>query len=135
MLSIEEIANVIAFSLRRNVARVEIERPGFALKLALPPPVAQPEAIAPLPSPTTVAVRTAGFGRFVSRAPLSQQPLAPVGAEVSRGDVLGLLKVGALYRPIRSPIAGIVRQVYAGEGDLLGFGAETFEIEPYDSDD
>jgi acetyl-CoA carboxylase biotin carboxyl carrier protein len=38
------------------------------------------------------------------------------------GQVLGLLKIGALLLPVPAPRAGVVKTVLATEGSLVGFG-------------
>jgi len=79
-------------------------------------------------SAKTVFAETAGL--FVSAHPMRAKPFAMIGDSVRRTDVLGLLQVKHLYAPIRAPIDGVVTEILATEGALVGFGTPVFRLTP-----
>jgi acetyl-CoA carboxylase biotin carboxyl carrier protein len=71
-----------------------------------------------------------GIGLFRLAHPLHERPLAEEGAWVAAGQVLGLLQVGALLRPIRAPCGGTLVAVRRADGTLTGYGDPLFDIHP-----
>lgn len=72
----------------------------------------------------TVAVRAPMVGTLLHSHPMRRVPLAPCGSLVRAGQAVALLQVGALLVPIDAPCDGVVVEVVAEEGALVGFGAE-----------
>ena len=70
------------------------------------------------------------MGVFLHAHPLSETPLASARSRVSRGQPLGLLRIGAVLQPVRSPRDGILARVVALDGALVGYGDALFELEP-----
>lgn len=72
----------------------------------------------------THAVRAPMAGILLHSHPMRRVPLAPCGSLVRAGQAVALLQVGALLVPIDAPCDGVVVEVLAEEGALVGFGAE-----------
>ena len=71
-----------------------------------------------------VTVKAPMVGTLLHRHPMRRVPLAPCGSLVRAGQPVALLQVGALLVPIDAPCDGVVAEVVAQEGALVGFGAE-----------
>ncbi|WP_338558207.1 acetyl-CoA carboxylase biotin carboxyl carrier protein subunit [Erwinia sp. E_sp_B04_7] len=99
---------------------------------ALPPaPLFQPFESGDLPvaAPATRETLCAPMpGIVLLQHPLSDQPFTRPGLFVRKNTLLGLLKVGLLYLPLRSPGEGVVG-VIAEQGDRVEFGAGIFTLE------
>lgn len=72
----------------------------------------------------TRTVRAPMVGTLLHSHPMRRVPLAPCGSLVRTGQAVALLQVGALLVPIDAPCDGVVVEVVAEEGALVGFGAE-----------
>lgn len=73
------------------------------------------------PSTDTV-VKANSPGIFLTAQPGRQAPLANLGNSVETGQMLGLIRVGALLLPVRAPTAGVLTSWSAAHGALVGFG-------------
>jgi acetyl-CoA carboxylase biotin carboxyl carrier protein len=80
-----------------------------------------------------VAVTAPCVGVFLHRHPLSQAELAPPGAQVGAGQVVGLLQIGVLLVPVTAPRDGRVVARAAEHGAVVGFGAKLIELVPLTS--
>ena len=99
--------------LRRNGTRVEV----------VPHDTAQEE-------PAPVVVTAASVGVFLHGHPLRDEPLAAPGAAVRAGQVVGLLRIGALLLPVTSPQDGIVVSMLEQDGAVVGYATPLVELQP-----
>jgi acetyl-CoA carboxylase biotin carboxyl carrier protein len=129
MPNVDEIAALVALAEQMGLARIEIETAAFSLRLEMMPRRPPAAGVPIARASRTRTVRTTTIGRFSPCAPLSALPFVSPGNVVSEGEIMGLLQIGALLRPIRTPVSGIVRAVHATEGAVLGYGAPVFDIE------
>jgi acetyl-CoA carboxylase biotin carboxyl carrier protein len=67
-------------------------------------------------------------GILLHSHPMRRVPLAPCGSLVRAGQTVALLQVGALLVPIDAPCDGVVVEVVAQEGALVGFGADIIRL-------
>ena len=139
MLTPAQIADVCAYAQAQGVRRLLIDAPGLTLRLAFPAGSdAKPHAAMPAPPAveTAVPVLTPGFGVFLAAHPLAASSFVEPGDAVRRGDILGLLRSGLIYRPVRAPRAGTVEAVALEPGALVGYGQELLRLRhPEDADD
>jgi acetyl-CoA carboxylase biotin carboxyl carrier protein len=75
-----------------------------------------------------VTVKAPMAGTLLHSHPMRRVPLAPCGSRVRAGQTLALLQVGALLVPIDAPCDGVVVEVVAQEGALVGFGADIIRL-------
>lgn len=80
------------------------------------------------PRPAGQLVRAQSVGVFLDTHPLAAAPLAPVGARVAAGQVLGLLRIGALLLPVTAPADAVVARVLATPGAAVGYGTALFDL-------
>ncbi len=126
-----------------RLSRLELTRPdsrlclirragntaGLSVGGASPGQSAQEPAAGPktVVSPEDV-VTTWAAGVFLTQHPLRAAPLAQSGQRVSRGDVVALLCIDALYLPVTAPRDGVIGELLAGPGDLVGYGTALFRL-------
>ncbi|MGE0714150.1 MAG: hypothetical protein AB7P02_01800 [Alphaproteobacteria bacterium] len=127
MIPEDDISRILAAARARGVARLEVTLPGLTLAAAF---AGEAAAV----SEPAVVTATA-FGLFTSCAPGTERPLATPGAPVAAGDVVALLRVGDLYRPVRAPVAGSLGTALVAEGALVGHGDPVFTMAPESGDD
>lgn len=111
-------------------------------------PAAAPPASSAAPAPTVapaqvsqpgpvlpggIVVKASSLGTFY-RAPKPGAPVfTEVGAPVAAGAELCLIEVMKLFTTLRTETAGIVREIYAQDGELVEFDQPLFLIEPSDA--
>ncbi len=71
-----------------------------------------------------------GVGQFLLRHPLQDSPLASAGTRVVAGQVIALLQVGPLLRPVLAPAAGVAGAPLAAEASLVGYGTALLCFHP-----
>jgi acetyl-CoA carboxylase biotin carboxyl carrier protein len=76
----------------------------------------------------TVAMPSPGFGIFLHAHPLHETPLVQADDSVAAGQLLGFLKIGPLLIPVPAPYDGVVSDIVARDGTLVGFGDPLFRI-------
>jgi acetyl-CoA carboxylase biotin carboxyl carrier protein len=84
----------------------------------------------PQKSPGGINVTAGSAGIYLATHPMRSSPWVALGSAVKKHDVLGLLKIGPIYAPITAPADGVVTQILASDGVLVGFGAPVLEILP-----
>ena len=134
----DEIAQIAGWLAEAGLESLELSNDaGVRLLIRVPQAAEAAEGQAGIPAPAqlaevaeTVAVTAPYFGHLCLTYPLRDAPFAPVGARVSRDDVVALLTLGSLQLPVRAPVGGEVVDVVAQPGALLGYGAKILEIRP-----
>jgi acetyl-CoA carboxylase biotin carboxyl carrier protein len=91
--------------------------------------VVAPEDEVPEAPVPTVVVTAPCVGVFLHRHPLRTEPLAPAGAAVRAGQVVGLLQIGALLVPVNASHGAIVERALAAHGATVGFGEPLLELQ------
>lgn len=79
--------------------------------------------------PESRVVAAASVGVFLHGHPLRTVPLASPGAVVRAGQVVGLLRIGALLLPVTAPQDGILAGMLAEQGAIVGYGAPLVELQ------
>ena len=79
--------------------------------------------------PATRTVAADAVGRFLVAHPLMAKPFVNVGDRVEAGQVLGLLKIGLIYKPVLAHRAGTVKRLLAQNGAGVDWNAPLFEVE------
>jgi len=116
-----------------DIARLELRGPGESICLQREGGrivVAQDEpAPAPVDAPSVTAT-AASVGVFLHRHPLRDAAIAEIGTTVRRGQIVGLLQIGALLLPVTSPCDGVVAAMLLAHGATAGYGARLVELHP-----
>jgi acetyl-CoA carboxylase biotin carboxyl carrier protein len=73
-------------------------------------------------------IRAPSVGVFRERHPTHDTPLVERGQTVEPGDVVGLIQVGMLLLHVLAPAGGVVADVLAVDGDIVGYGAPLFKM-------
>jgi acetyl-CoA carboxylase biotin carboxyl carrier protein len=123
MLTIAAIADLAAHAERAGLGVLAIEMPGFALRMEFSQPGSSQPAEGSSES-RLVTAETTAFGTLLTAPPLGGPAFAAPGQRIEKGGILALLRFGPLYRPVRSPVAGIVEALLAEPGALVGYGQE-----------
>ena len=125
------IQQIAAWLAATDIGLLELRGPGQTLRLrhqgsaidivetddaALPDAAAAPDASQP------VTVAASSVGVFLHRHPLREEALAPPGTPVAPGQALGLLQAGPLLLSVLAPAAGIVLELLAAHGAVVGYG-------------
>ncbi|PBQ00381.1 acetyl-CoA carboxylase biotin carboxyl carrier protein [Pseudomonas congelans] len=137
-MNIKEIRQLAAWIRDAGLTALELKRPGFELVIRRGEPVrafAAPSAtqVAAEPSALTAHVVTADNpGVFVLSHPDERSRYVKPGDSVAAGQLLGLLRIGLLYLPVRSNQAGRLVRFLAAENERVGYGQPLIELEEHD---
>lgn len=131
-MTLEEIRQIFAWLEEAGIAAFELRTPQGGLRLRLPDGPAPRGDAAPSPALTDAqrCIRSPGVGVFLDAHPWLGEPLASPGTAVAEGAVVGLLRVGHLYRPVVAPCSGTLGQCLAAPGMLVDFGRPLLELLP-----
>lgn len=134
---------------RSALTELELEVQGTTVILRTPAAIGSPAAavaqtatISPEPQIETPPV-TAGAGDRDGHAVLAPltgvfyrsptpdaEPYVREGGPVNSGQVIGLIEAMKLYNEIKSDVTGVVRQIHAGDGDLVKAKGVLIEVDP-----
>lgn len=100
---------------------LRMRRQGSAIDIVETDDAPGPDAPAETDASQPVTVAASSVGVFLHCHPLREEALAPPGTTVLPGQALGLLQVGPLLLPVLAPAAGIVRELLAAHGAVVGY--------------
>jgi len=135
-LSLDQVGALSDWLARAGLDRLELTGPGLSLQLrrAAPPnetPASQePVLTTSIDDAAVETVRSPGIGRFLRAHPLHRDPLVQPDQPVKPGQPVGLLQAGTILSPVLAPRAGIVAEIMAAEGALLGWGDPVLSLWP-----
>ncbi len=132
---------LVAWLAETNIGALELRGPG--VHLCLHQALGSVEAVSPVcfavlveaahaadAQAAGVAIKAGAVGIFVHAHPLHDAPLAAPGTAVVAGQVIGLLRVGAMLLPVAAPQAGIIAGYIAADGALVGYGSHLADLIP-----
>lgn len=135
-MKIRDLTALVQWLQEADIEVFEIDDMEISLRLVMQRPL-QPKAIESkvLLLPTKLLGRGSHHvvantdGMFLAAHPLSNTPLAAVGALVGVGDVLGLIKVTeVMYRAVLADQQGRVLRTLAAHGQPISQGMPLFEL-------
>jgi acetyl-CoA carboxylase biotin carboxyl carrier protein len=85
------------------------------------------------PSPPAL-ITASGAGIFLTCHPLHTAPLAAPDRFVRAGEMVALLRIGLVLRPVTAPTAGHIGAPLAEPGRLVGYGTKLFQLHPEQSE-
>ncbi|EXU73769.1 acetyl-CoA carboxylase biotin carboxyl carrier protein [Erwinia mallotivora] len=123
----------IARKMRQSgLSEIALTGSGFRISMKCAPgcPVVSlpslPETVPDLPAAEKLCAPFPGI--VLLQHPLNNLPFTQPGAKVEKNTLLGLLKVGGIYLPLRSPVRGTVESMTVQNGDGVEYGAEIFTL-------
>ncbi|GGI27622.1 MULTISPECIES: acetyl-CoA carboxylase biotin carboxyl carrier protein [Bradyrhizobium] len=133
-MSIEswELAELIAQMKRAGVKELEAQRGESSIRLSLGRHNRKMVGTRALElagverTDAATFVRAPAVGRFSNRHPLGEA--TTVGDHVQEGDLLGVIAIGPIFRPVIAPVAGrVIEQVCRSESDVE-YGTTLYRI-------
>lgn len=115
----DQIRQIAARLAATDISLLELRGPGQTLLLRRQGSAVDIVETDDAAQPVTVAASSVGV--FLHRHPLREDALAPPGTMVQSGQALGLLQVGPLLLPVLAPAAGIVLELLAADGAVVGY--------------
>lgn len=117
-----------------GLSALEVESGGSRLRVR----VAAGAPVAPVGAPPAAVaaradapvLRAGGFGLLLWRHPARREPFVAVGQAVTAGQVVGLLRTGTIYAPLRADRSGVVAELLVEEGEMLGYGSPVLALDP-----
>ncbi len=100
---------------------------GEAIELSLDDAPAAPESAFPPCRLVPVTAQEVGLFRF---SPLGKAQRAEKGAEVKKGQALGLIAAGKTEHPVKAPESGRIVSALIEDGDPVEYGQPIFFIQP-----
>ncbi|MDB5817597.1 MAG: biotin/lipoyl attachment protein [Rhizobacter sp.] len=76
----------------------------------------------------TAHVVASSVGAFLRNHPLCDAPLTSPGDQVAVGQIVGLLRIGALLLPVEAPCDGTVVDCLVADGTAVGYGTPLFTL-------
>lgn len=137
-MNIKEIRQLAAWIRDAGLNVLELKRPGFELLIRRGEPVqactapSAPQVAAEQSALTAHVVSADNPGVFVSSHPDERDSYVKPGDAVAVGQLLGLLRIGLLYLPVRSHQAGHVLRFLAAENERVGYGQPLVELEEHE---
>ncbi|GFZ58714.1 hypothetical protein PSE10B_03170 [Pseudomonas amygdali pv. eriobotryae] len=134
-MNINEIRQLAGWIRDAGLTVLELKRPGFELLIRRGVRADSPASRADLdvaveqPPATALVIAADNPGVFVSRHPDEKNSYVKPGDTVAVGQLLGLLRIGLLYLPVRSQQAGRVTRFLAAEHERVGYGQPLIELE------
>lgn len=131
-VDIQELRQIASWLVAAEIEFAEIRLAGSTVRLTLEPEVPSGDAGAigtasQVAAPTSI-VRSPSTGIFVTTHPDRAAPQAAIGDRVEAGNVVGLLQIAELYRPVVAERGGVISAIHAEPGGLVGYGAPLFEL-------
>ncbi len=116
---------------------LEIGTPdGGLLRIALDAAADPTQRAGPVPtiqagSPEGAAITAPMAGLFRDRHPVvpETEPLASEGRALEAGAFAGFVEVGPVLLPVIAPSAGLVGEIHARDGQLIGYGDAVLTME------
>ncbi|RMP18784.1 hypothetical protein ALQ08_00201 [Pseudomonas syringae pv. delphinii] len=134
-MNINEIRQLAGWIRDAGLTVLELKRPGFELLIrrgvradthASPTDM---QTAAEQPQAATCVIAADNPGVFVTSHPDEKNSYVKPGDSVAAGQLLGLLRIGWLYLPVRSSQAGRVVRFLAAEHERVGYGQPLIELE------
>lgn len=85
---------------------------------------------APARGDSWIAIKAANLGTFYRAPNPEAAPYVAVGASVSAETEICMIEVMKLFTTIRAGMAGVVREICVGDGQMVEYGQDLMWIEP-----
>jgi biotin carboxyl carrier protein len=143
-MTLSEVKQMISHLRSTPICELEVSELGFSLKIKMNcAPVAMTRGGAEtwysadrLPggpssiNPQGVFLKSPAGGQFRASHPSRPGRLAHLGKQVMSGEVVGLLKIGPLYRAVYATQRGTIVRSLVEAGQTVEYGQTLFELSP-----
>lgn len=133
-LALRDIRQIAHKMRASGLSSIELTDGNYRLRLktsARPVPLPSEAVLTPATLPQKTEALCAPMpGVLLLQHPVSDRPYISPGAVAEKDALLGLLKVGPVYLPLRSPVTGVVASVARGQGERVEFGEPIFTLLP-----
>ena len=126
ILSPDDIARLVEHMRGLGVAEIEIADGDEMLHVVLPEAVEQPARMT-VSGPTVIAATACGI--FFPGHP-GRGAAPSIGARVEAEEVVGVIAVGPLLRPVTAPAAGVLARLLCEPGQRVDFGTPLLALAP-----
>lgn len=133
--ALRELRDIARKMRQSGLSQIELRGNGFRVSVKYAPlspamlPLNVQDTAPALPAiPDLDALRAPFPGIVLLQHPLNKIPFTRPGEKVGKDTLLGLLKVGVIYLPLRSPVQGVVESLAVEDGDCVEYGAEIFTL-------
>lgn len=125
----DDVRQIAAWLEASGLDTLELVSPQMRLRLvAGGAPAAPADAPPPAPAPACIEARLAGI--FLPAHPWRDAPLVQPGQHVQAGEIVALLRAGALLQTVTAAVDGVIGQCLAAPGALVGFGTPLMDFSP-----
>ena len=121
-LPLKHIRQLAKKMLAAGLSEIELRSAGTVLKLRAAPQIARPLPISDV-HPALTPLPASMPGTVLLRHPSHGSAYVQIGQTVKSQDLLALLKVGAFYLPLRSPVDGVIARIDAQQDQSVEFGS------------
>ncbi|MFT9049275.1 acetyl-CoA carboxylase biotin carboxyl carrier protein [Gluconobacter cerinus] len=80
------------------------------------------------PEEKVIQILSPGMGYVRFAYPEEAQLFCSVGDRVALEQTVAILSDGVVYQPIKSPVEGIIKDVFVSDGQRAGFGDPLFSV-------
>lgn len=135
-LALRDIRQIAHKMRASGLSSIELTDGHYRLRLKTSPqPQDWPQPTEVVPAPAATPQKTESLcapmpGVVLLQHPLADRPYITPGAVAEKDALLGLLKVGPVYLPLRSPVKGVVASVAIAQGDCVEYGEPIFTLLP-----
>ncbi|PKE29855.1 acetyl-CoA carboxylase biotin carboxyl carrier protein subunit [Rahnella sp. AA] len=133
--ALRELRDIARKMRQSGLSQIELRGNGFRVSVKYAPlspamlPLNVQDTAPALPAIPDLDALCAPFpGIVLLQHPLNKIPFTRPGEKVGKDTLLGLLKVGVIYLPLRSPVQGVVESLAVEDGDCVEYGAEIFTL-------
>lgn len=130
-MTVEEIERLAALCARAGIGEIELAHADFTLHLRMEASAAEaPDDAATTPKAEAVfkGARAPGVGVFRINHPTTGRPVGEPGQAVRQGDMVGVLQVGAVLKPVIAPADGMLGAALVEDGTVVGYGTPLYAL-------
>lgn len=134
-MTIKEIQSIIKDFESSPLMTLELEMEGFKLKLSKNKNAEVNQTVAPKEEPNVslqttqkpiqlnqqTVIKSPLVGTFYASSTPNGKPFVEVGSHVKKGQVVCIIEAMKIMNEITSPYDGIIKEVLAKNGDVIGF--------------
>ena len=127
-LALAELRQIAQKMRASGLDSIEFSGSSWRVRIKCAPQVRPSMPPSTFPAPPPVSLSAPMPGVALLQHPLNGLTFAKTGDVVEKSALLGLLKVGAVYLPLRSPVSGVVTAIEAEQGEMVEYGKEIFVL-------